>query len=106
MRMRVAAVSLIGLMLAAPAVAWADEPAKLSVLIVDGMNNHDWPRATRILKEIYQTSGRFKVEVSTTPPTSQPADAWDSWRPDLHPVSYSCGSEGTMSRVVTPFFVV
>ena len=56
---------------------------KLSVLIVDGMNNHDWPRATRILRSILEGSGRFTVEVSTTPPTSQPAEAWDGWRPDF-----------------------
>jgi type 1 glutamine amidotransferase len=56
---------------------------KISVLIVDGMNNHDWPRATKILREILQTSGRFRVDVSTAPPTSQPADAWKSWRPDF-----------------------
>ena len=40
-----------------------------TVLIVDGMNNHDWPRATRILKEILDDSGRFaRVDVSTSPP--------------------------------------
>src|SRR4051812_49554479 len=56
---------------------------KISVLIVDGMNNHDWPRATTILRSIYEASGRFRVDVSTTPPTSQPADAWNAWRPDF-----------------------
>src|SRR3954467_15406731 len=59
---------------------------KISVLIVDGMNNHDWPRATGILRSIYEASGRFRVDVSTTPPTpptSQPADAWNAWRPDF-----------------------
>ena len=45
---------------------------KLSVLIVDGMNNHDWERATRILKAILLDSGRFKVDVSTSPPANDP----------------------------------
>ena len=48
---------VIGLtvMLGAAAVA-ADPlpPPRISLLIVDGMNNHDWPRATRILKEILE----------------------------------------------------
>ena len=32
-----------------------------SVLIVDGMNNHDWARNTRILKKILERSGLFSV---------------------------------------------
>lgn len=58
-------------------------PRKLSALIVDGMNNHDWPRATRILRQVLKDSGRFDVTVSTTPPASQPAAAWAAWRPDF-----------------------
>ncbi len=45
---------------------------KRSALIVDGMNNHDWERATRILKAILLDSGRFTVDVSTSPPASAP----------------------------------
>ena len=41
---------------------------KLSALIVDGMNNHDWERATRILESILTKSGRFTVDVATSPP--------------------------------------
>jgi len=63
------------------ACACGADGKKLRVLIVDGMNNHDWQRGTRILREIYEASGRFTVDVTTTPPTSQPADAWDHWRP-------------------------
>jgi uncharacterized protein YceK len=47
------------------------------VLIIDGQNNHDWPRATAILKAVLEDSGLFTVEVSTTPPR----DAWATWRP-------------------------
>jgi Domain of Unknown Function (DUF1080) len=41
----------------------ADVPLqpKRSVLIVDGVNNHEWERATRILKSILMNSGRFTV---------------------------------------------
>ncbi len=55
--------------------------SRLSVLIVDGMNNHDWPRATKILKAILEGSGLFAVDVSTSPPANAPNEAWDKWRP-------------------------
>ena len=58
----------------------ADEK-KIAVLIVDGMNNHDWPRATKLLKEILIHSGRFTVDVSTSPDTNTTREEWNKWRP-------------------------
>ena len=52
-----------------------------SALIVDGMNNHDWERGTRLLKEILLQSGRFTVEVSTTPTANATPEDWKKWRP-------------------------
>ena len=40
---------------------------KIPVLIVDGVNNHDWAAATRSTKLILESSGRFTVDVSTYP---------------------------------------
>src|SRR5437667_10589398 len=74
----VAALALLALHRQVPAA-----PKKISVLIIDGMNNHDWPRATAILRDILLHSGRFDVDVSTSPPTSPPADAWQAWNPDF-----------------------
>ncbi len=54
---------------------------KLDVLIVDGVNNHDWPTATRELKSILLETGRFQIEASTSPPRDAPAEAWSKWRP-------------------------
>jgi type 1 glutamine amidotransferase len=54
---------------------------KIRVLIVDGINNHDWKTATHGITEILDRTGLFTVEVSTTPPRDAPAAAWDSWRP-------------------------
>jgi uncharacterized protein len=56
---------------------------KLAVLIVDGINNHDWERATRILKAILVDSGRFTVDVATSPPASAGAEQWQAWKPDF-----------------------
>ena len=64
-----------------PALARSEE--KLAILIVDGINNHDWQTATREWKTILTASGRFTVDVSTTPPADAPASAWDAWRPDF-----------------------
>ena len=53
------------------------------VLIIDGINNHDWPRATAILKAILQDSGLFVVEISTTPPREGSPEEWAKWRPNF-----------------------
>jgi len=53
------------------------------VLIVDGINNHDWVTATHDIAEILTATTLFSVEVSTTPPRGAPQDAWNSWKPDF-----------------------
>jgi hypothetical protein len=76
----------VGFLLATTSIAVAADPTplpKLSLLIVDGMNNHDWPRATRILKEILEGSGLFVIDLSTSPPANAPKEAWDKWRPQF-----------------------
>lgn len=40
---------------------------KLSVVIVDGMNNHDWQAGTRAIQSILEATGRFTVDVCTYP---------------------------------------
>lgn len=56
---------------------------KLSVLIVDGVNNHDWQTATRELRSILLSTGRFRVEISTSPARDAAPEAWSKWRPDF-----------------------
>ena len=53
------------------------------VLIVDGINNHDWELGTRLIRGILERPGGFTVEVSTTPPANAPAEAWEKWRPEF-----------------------
>lgn len=43
----------------------ADE---LRVLIVDGQNNHNWKSTTPLMKRYLEESGRFSVDVATSPP--------------------------------------
>src|SRR5580704_6830836 len=57
--------------------------APVRVLIVDGVNNHDWATATHAIAEILAMTTLFSVEVSTTPQRGASPDAWNSWKPDF-----------------------
>jgi hypothetical protein len=74
---------LLGIGLLAMAIDSLPAAEKLQALIIDGQNNHDWKRCTPILKWILEDSGRFTVEVSTTPPEKAGAPAWSQLRPSL-----------------------
>ena len=50
----------------------AQQPvSKLRALIVDGQNNHDWKTTTPLLRKALESSGRFSVDVATSPPSGQ-----------------------------------
>jgi uncharacterized protein len=40
---------------------------KISAVIVDGVNNHDWAAGTAAIRAILEETGRFTVDVSTFP---------------------------------------
>jgi type 1 glutamine amidotransferase len=74
----------------APRHAAADESKpgepgeKLKALIVDGQNNHNWKATTPILKDILESSGRFAVEVATTPAGGLgDGSGWDKFTPNF-----------------------
>ncbi len=50
-----------------PAPSGAAEGDKVKVLIIDGQNNHDWRSTTPFMKKALEDSGRFTVDVATTP---------------------------------------
>jgi type 1 glutamine amidotransferase len=56
-------------------------PSPIRVLVIDGINNHDWAAATAGIKSILESTGRFSVDVSTSPPAGAPSADWDKWRP-------------------------
>lgn len=60
--------------------AAAPQPATLKALIVDGQNNHDWRHTTPILKAALESSGRFTVQVATSPP---PGQSLAGFKPDF-----------------------
>ena len=61
MMMRLLLVMVVSLYASAAAAS------KLSALVIDGMNNHDWAAGTRAIQSILEGSGRFTVSVCTWP---------------------------------------
>lgn len=59
------AVSAVLLSLTA-SLATAAEPLK--ALIIDGQNNHKWQETTPLIRQTLENSGRFTVDVATSPP--------------------------------------
>lgn len=59
---------MVGALVATAIVAHAQAGGgKLRVLIVDGQNNHQWAITTPLLKAILEETGRFAVDVATSP---------------------------------------
>ncbi|MDF1825331.1 MAG: ThuA domain-containing protein [Verrucomicrobiales bacterium] len=61
-------LALIAAMLFTPGCSEAGAAKeKLSVLLIDGQNNHSWKETTPVLVALMEQSGRFEVTVSTSP---------------------------------------
>ena len=56
---------------------------KVNVLIIDGQNNHKWQASTPLIEEMLVKTGRFKVDVATTPDKKAPKDAWKKFNPNF-----------------------
>ncbi len=55
------------LVLSLSSIATGEEPV-YKALLIDGQNNHKWEETTPIIKATLESSGRFDVNVMTTPP--------------------------------------
>jgi len=53
---------------------------RIETLIVDGQNNHQWEIATQTLKATLENSGRFAVNVATSPPAGK---SMENFRPSF-----------------------
>ena len=62
-----------------PAVA----AEKIRVLIIDGQNNHNYKAMTPPMTDDLVKSGRFTVDVATTPEKKMPKEAWGAFNPDF-----------------------
>jgi type 1 glutamine amidotransferase len=82
LRAPIALCVLLGAALAPLTAMAAAPPAKIKLLIIEGVSNHDWQHRLALVREILARDGSFEVTVSTTP--SAPGDpAWATWRPDF-----------------------
>jgi type 1 glutamine amidotransferase len=53
---------------------------KIKVLLVDGQNNHNWQVTSPFMKRVLEESGRFTVDVATTPPRPKSAGEQEAYR--------------------------
>ena len=67
-KLRTALLALLCGLLASTGFA---EDRVLRALIIDGQNNHDWKVTTPIMKQTLTDSGRFAVDVATSPAKGQ-----------------------------------
>src|ERR1700729_983320 len=77
------ALLALAVLAAVPCAALAQGAVPIRVLIIDGINNHDWQAGTRLMRAILSAEGRFAVDVSTSPGKDGPAEAWKAWRPEF-----------------------
>jgi len=75
-----AAITIV-LGLLGQSVVQAADP--LQLLIIDGQNNHDWKTTTPILKSFLEETGRFAVDVATSPASGSPKERWDTFAPNF-----------------------
>jgi len=74
--------ALLGVAVAAMAcpAAAAD---KINLLLIDGQNGHNWKATTPPIKAMLEKTGRFNVEVLTSPPKGAPKEDWGKFRPEF-----------------------
>jgi hypothetical protein len=70
----------LAMVIAMAPVALAAE--KLNVLIIDGQHNHKWQETTPAIKELLLKTGRFSVDVATTPPKGAKT-GWENFKPQF-----------------------
>jgi len=69
MRKLLSIAAVLGLIVPAvgPDPSIAADGDKIKVLIIDGENNHKWMETTPVMKKALEDSGRFSVDVATSP---------------------------------------
>lgn len=86
--MRTLSRLLLALLLALALMAPAQAADKLKVLLIDGQNNHKWAATTPVIKANLEKTGRFTVDVVTSPVKAAKgakpdAAAWAAFKPEF-----------------------
>ena len=71
----------LGIALIAPLRVHCADSKPIRVLLVDGQNNHQWKNTSPILRQALEASGRFTVDVSTSPEKGASSESWSQWNP-------------------------
>ncbi|MCX7048577.1 MAG: ThuA domain-containing protein, partial [Candidatus Sumerlaeota bacterium] len=75
----------VALLAAAALIPQGSQAAdKINVLIIDGQNNHGWKATTPVIKEMLLKTGRFNVDVLTSPDKA-PSDKAEKGKPAPDP---------------------
>jgi uncharacterized protein len=85
-RLTLAALVVAAIAVAMPAIfaaEKADAPTKANCLIIDGQNYHKWNETSPIIKDLLEKTGKFTVEVLTSPKKGAPKAEWEKFKPDF-----------------------
>jgi uncharacterized protein len=69
-----------------PATLAALEPgikAPIKCLIIDGQNYHKWAETTPVIKEMLEATGKFTVDVLTSPKKGAAKEEWEKFKPEF-----------------------
>ena len=61
----------------------AEASAPVNVLLLSGINNHDWESVDTFLLDVMAEEDMFEVSMSTSPPKDADQAEWDAWNPDF-----------------------
>lgn len=78
-RLKTLIIATIGIML----LSASANAEKIKVMLLDGQNNHAWAQTSPKLKLILENSGRFSVDVNTSPGKKASKEEWAKWRPEF-----------------------
>ena len=56
---------------------------KIKTLIINGLNTHNWKATTKDNKETLLQTGKFTVDVDTSPDKKAPKEEWEKWLPNF-----------------------
>lgn len=78
-------ITTIGLMLAFVCACGVVDaaPQQIKVMLLDGQNNHNWKSTSPVLKAALEMSGRFTVDVCTSPGKKTSREEWAKFQPDF-----------------------
>ena len=93
--------TLVTLMILSLSATFSYGAEQIKVLIIDGVNNHNWEMTTKATMATLEKTGRFDVDVSTSPSDEDsPQSEWDAWDPKFSDYDVVLSNINTDSRTL------